>query len=210
MDFKNLILLEHPLIKHKLGYLRNQNTSTKVFRELVSELGSLLIYEASQGLPTHKAAVQTWAGEVVVNEISTKSISIVPVMRAGIGMLEGALSIFPNAAVHFLGLFRDENTAQPVVYYDKIKSLPNNNCTFILDPMLATGGTLARTISLLKEKGCSKIVVVSIIAAPEGVRKIFKEHKDVSIYCAELDQRLNKEKFIIPGLGDAGDRIYGT
>ena len=203
--------ITHPLIAHKLGLMRNANISSKDFRELASEVGNLLTYEATRTLPTERAVIESWSGEnVEVKQIKGKKITVVPILRAGLGMLEGVLKLIPNAKISVVGLYRDEETLQPVAYFDKVVKNIDERTALIVDPMLATGGTLISTIDLLKEKGCKNIMGLFLVAAPEGIRSVVDKHPDVDIFTAAIDQRLDENGYILPGLGDAGDKIFGT
>jgi uracil phosphoribosyltransferase len=203
-------VVDHPLVKHKLGLMRRSDVSTKDFRELASELARLLTYEATKDLKTEKRTIQGWAGEVTVERIKGKKITVVPILRAGLGMMGGVLDLIPSAKVSVVGLFRNEETLEPVKYYEKMTGRIEERIALILDPMLATGGTLHATIDMLKAAGCHTIRGIFIVAAPEGIRRIEKAHPDVDIYAAAVDERLNEVGYILPGLGDAGDKIFGT
>lgn len=203
--------ITHPLIAHKLGLMRNANVSSKDFRELASEVGNLLTYEATRTLPTERATIESWSGDQVeVKQIKGKKITVVPILRAGLGMLEGVLELIPNAKISVVGLYRDEETLQPVAYFDKVVKNIDKRTALIVDPMLATGGTLISTIDLLKEKGCKNIMGLFLVAAPEGIRSVVDKHPDVDIFTAAIDERLDENGYILPGLGDAGDKIFGT
>lgn len=201
---------KHPLIKHKLGLLRQKDISTKDFRDLASEIARLLTYEATKDLETETKTIQGWAGDVTVEKIKGKKITVVPILRAGLGMLDGVFDLIPSAKVTVVGFYRNEETLQPVQYYVKTASAMEKRMALILDPMLATGGTLMATIDLLKKAGCQTIRGLFLVAAPEGIKKITNAHPDVDIYVAGLDERLNDSGYILPGLGDAGDKIFGT
>ncbi|MFP4315170.1 MAG: uracil phosphoribosyltransferase [Desulfovibrionales bacterium] len=203
-------IVDHPLVKHKLGLMRKHDISTKNFRELASELARLLTYEATKDLEMEQKTVQGWAGSVEVEKIKGKKITVVPILRAGLGMLDGVLDLIPTAKVSVVGLYRDEDSLQPVRYYVKLAKSIEIRQALILDPMLATGGTLLATIDLLKEAGCPIIKGLFIVAAPEGIKRLEERHPDVDIYVAAVDERLNDIGYIIPGLGDAGDKIFGT
>jgi len=205
-----VFVAKHPLVKHKLGMLRKHDVTTKNFRELASELARLLTYEATGDLATETRTIQGWAGQVDVEVIKGKKITLVPILRAGLGMLDGALDLIPGAKVGVVGLYRNEETLEPVRYYVKLASEMHKRMALILDPMLATGGTLVSTIDLLKEAGCVNIRGIFLVAAPEGIDKVTKIHPDVDIYLAGVDDHLNDKGYIIPGLGDAGDKIFGT
>jgi len=200
----------HPLIKHKLGLMREKDVSTKDFRDLSSEVARLLTYEATKTLETETQTIQGWAGEVEVEKIKGKKITIVPILRAGLGMMDGVIDLIPSAKVSVVGFYRNEETLQPVQYYVKTASAMGERTALILDPMLATGGTLIATIDLLKEAGCKKIMGLFLVAAPEGIAKVEAKHPDVDIYVAAVDERLIEVGYILPGLGDAGDKIFGT
>ncbi len=201
---------DHPLIKHKLGLMRRKDISTKDFRELSSEVARLLTYEATKHLDTEKKTVEGWAGPVEIEEIKGKKITIVPILRAGLGMMDGVLDMIPSARVSVVGFYRDEQTLTPVQYYVKTASAMEERIALILDPMLATGGTLIATIDLLKQAGCTRIMGLFLVAAPEGIARLEEKHPDVDIYTAAVDERLNEVGYILPGLGDAGDKIFGT
>jgi uracil phosphoribosyltransferase len=203
-------LVDHPLIKHKLGLMRKDNISTKDFRDLANELSRLLTYEATKDLETETRTIQGWAGEVTVECIKGKKITVVPILRAGLGMMHGVLDLIPSARTSVVGLYRNEETLEPVRYYVKMTSNMEERIALILDPMLATGGTLVATIDLLKEAGCGQIRGLFLVAAPEGIQRLEKAHPDVDIYVAAIDEKLNDIGYILPGLGDAGDKIFGT
>lgn len=205
-----VFLEEHPLIKHKLGLIRQKDISTKDFRDLSSEVARLLTYEATKNLETEKRTIEGWAGNVDVEKIKGKKITIVPILRAGLGMMNGVFDLIPSAKVSVVGFYRNEETLQPVQYYVKTASSMEKRIALILDPMLATGGTLIATIDLLKEAGCKTIKGLFLVAAPEGIAKVKEKHPDVDIYVAGIDERLNDIGYILPGLGDAGDKIFGT
>ena len=203
-------LVEHPLIRHKIGLMRGHDVSTKNFRELANELATLLTYEATKDLETETMTIRGWAGDVVVENIKGKKITVVPILRAGLGMMDGVLNLIPSARVSVVGLYRNEETLEPVRYYVKMTSNMEERIALILDPMLATGGTLVATIDLLKESGCRQIRGLFLVAAPEGLKRLEQVHPDVDIYVAAIDKNLNDIGYIIPGLGDAGDKIFGT
>lgn len=205
-----LCVVDHPLIKHKLGLMREHDITVKDFRDIASELASLLTFEATKDLETEKRTIKGWAGDVVVEGIKGKKITVVPILRAGLGMMAGVLDLIPSAKVSVVGLYRNEDTLEPVKYYVKMTSQIEDRIALILDPMLATGGTLIATIDMLKEAGCRKIRGIFLVAAPEGLKKVQKRHPDVDIYVAAVDERLNDIGYILPGLGDAGDKIFGT
>ena len=202
--------VKHPLVRHKLGILREKDISTKDFRELASEVGMLLAYEATRNLPAEKVWIESWAGPVEVERIKGKKFTIVPILRAGIGMMEGVLRAVPTARISVVGIYRDESTMQPVTYFKKLVQDIDQRKAVILDPMLATGGTLIATIDMLKEAGCKDIIGIFLVAAPEGIAKLQEKHPDVDIYVAAVDHCLDKNSYILPGLGDAGDKIFGT
>ncbi len=205
-----VFVVEHPLIRHKLGIMRKTSISTKDFRDLSSEIARLLTYEATKDLKTENRTIEGWAGPVEVERIKGKKITIVPILRAGLGMMNGVIDLIPSAKVSVVGLYRNEETLEPVRYYVKMTGKMEERIALILDPMLATGGTLLATIDLLKESGCRKIKGLFLVAAPEGVRKVEARHPDVEIYAASIDDKLNDIGYILPGLGDAGDKIFGT
>ncbi len=203
--------IDHPLIQHKIGLMRDANISSKHFRELASEIGNLLTYEATRDLPTETATVTDWRNQQTeIKQIKGKKITIVPILRAGLGMLDGVMKLLPNAKVSVVGLYRNEETLQPVAYFDKVVKDVDVRTALIVDPMLATGGTLLATIDLLKQKGCQHIIGLFLVAAPEGIQAVTAKHPDVEIYVAAIDQCLNEKGYILPGLGDAGDKIFGT
>lgn len=203
--------IKHPLIQHKIGLMRHADVSSKDFRELASEVGNLLTYEATRNIPTEESTVPGWTGdEIPVKRIKGKKITVVPILRAGLGMLDGVLALIPNAKISVVGLYRDEETLQPVPYFDKVVSNIDRRVALIVDPMLATGGTLIATIDLLKSKGCKQIMGLFLVAAPEGIKAVTDAHPDVDIYTAAIDDHLNEKGYILPGLGDAGDKIFGT
>ena len=203
-------IVDHPLIKHKLGFMRKHDVTVKDFRDLASELASLLTYEATKDLETEMKTIQGWAGSVEVERIKGKKITVVPILRAGLGMMDGVLNLIPSAKVSVVGLYRNEETLEPVKYYVKMTSMMAERIALILDPMLATGGTLCATIDFLKESGCKKIRGIFLVAAPEGIERVKEKHPDVDVYVAAVDERLNDIGYILPGLGDAGDKIFGT
>ena len=203
--------ITHPLVQHKIGLMRDASISSKDFRELASEIGNLLTYEATRDLPTEATTVTDWNNyQSPIVQIKGKKITIVPILRAGLGMLDGVMHIIPNAKVSVVGLYRNEETLEPVAYFDKVIKDVDIRTALIVDPMLATGGTALATIDLLKKKGCKKIIGLFLVAAPEGIERVQAKHPEVEIYVAAIDQCLNEKGYIIPGLGDAGDRIFGT
>ena len=205
-----IVEVRHPLVQHKIGLMRDASLSTKDFRELANELGELLAYEATADLETEAHTLAGWAGPVTVQRIAGAKITLVPILRAGLGMLGGVLSLIPAARVSVVGLQRDEETLKPVSYFEKFVDCMDERPALIIDPMLATGGSMVATIDLLKEKGCRNIKALVLVAAPEGVKAVNEAHPDVTIYTAALDSHLNEHGYIIPGLGDAGDKIFGT
>lgn len=202
--------VKHPLIQHKLGLLRKADLSTKQFRELSSEVARLLTYEATKDLETETITVTGWAGPVPVQQIKGKKITVVPILRAGLGMMNGVLDMIPSAKVSVVGLYRNEETLEPVAYYQKFAGGMEERIALIIDPMLATGGSLLATIEMLKASGCQRIKGLFLVAVPEGIERITAAHPDVEIYVASIDERLNEHGYILPGLGDAGDKIFGT
>ncbi|MFJ4373470.1 uracil phosphoribosyltransferase [Pseudomonas japonica] len=202
--------IRHPLIRHKLGLMRRADISTKNFRELAQEVGALLTYEATQDLPLESYEINGWCGKVQVEKIAGKKITVVPILRAGIGMLEGVLSLIPGAKVSAVGVARNEETLEAHTYLEKLAPEIDQRLALIIDPMLATGGSMVATIDLLKRAGCKDIRAMVLVAAPEGIAVVEKAHPDVQLYTASIDQRLNEDGYIIPGLGDAGDKIFGT
>lgn len=202
-------VIDHPVIKHKLALLRDENTDTKTFRELVDEIAVLLAYEASRNFETKEVSVKTPLGQST-DKVLEKETGIVTIFRAGLGMIAGALKVFPNAHVGHIGITRDENTLEPVQYYAKYLDEMKRNNVIVFDPMLATGGTACKAISLLKEKGANSISLVCIVSTEQGVAKINLNHPDVPIYTAVVDPILNEDGYIVPGVGDAGDRLFGT
>ena len=203
-------VMDHPLIQHKIGILRNKETGSKEFRELASEIAMLMCYEATRHLPLRDEEVETPICKTTVKQIAGKTMGIVPILRAGLGMVDGMLSMVPTAKVGHVGLYRDPETLQPVEYYCKLPYDAPDREIFVLDPMLATGGSANAAIQFIKDKGVTQIHFMCLIAAPEGVAALQKAHPDVDIYIAALDEKLNDHAYIIPGLGDMGDRLYGT
>jgi uracil phosphoribosyltransferase len=202
-------LIDHPCVQHKLAVIRDVDTGHKAFRELATEITKFVCYEALKNIKTKEVRVATPVGEATCRKIDT-DIVVIPILRAGIGMLEGILELVPTARVGFVGLYRDENTKLPVTYYERYPPQIKGGTCIVIDPMLATGGSTAAAISLLKEKGADNIVVVCIVTCPEGIDLVEEAHPDVRIYAAAIDERLNEKKYIVPGLGDAGDRLFGT
>ncbi|WIH03722.1 uracil phosphoribosyltransferase [Xanthomonas translucens pv. graminis] len=205
-----IVEVRHPLVQHKIGLLRDAALSTKGFRELVTELGTLLGYEATADLETETHTMDGWAGPTEVQRIAGAKITLVPILRAGLGMLPGVLALIPTARVSVVGLQRDEETLQPVPYFERLTGRLEERDALILDPMLATGGTLIATVDMLKRAGARRIKGIFLVAAPEGLQALQAAHPDVEIYTAAIDDHLNDKGYILPGLGDAGDRIFGT
>ncbi len=203
-------VMDHPLIKHKISYIRNEEVGTKEFREVVGEIAALMCYEATRNLKLQDVKIKTPICETIGKELTGKKLAVVPILRAGLGMVDGMLSLIPTAKVGHIGLYRDPETYEPVEYYCKLPADCEEREVFVVDPMLATGGSSAAAIQLLKNRGVKNIRFLCIIAAPEGVKRMQEEHPDVDLYIGALDERLNEHKYIIPGLGDAGDRIFGT
>lgn len=209
-DYKNVHILDHPLIRHKLAIIRNKDTDTKNFREIISEIATLMAYESFKDVPTQEIEVETPLEKVTQTVVKENSIAIIPILRAGLGMVDGILTLFPAAKVGHIGLYRDEETLEPQEYYCKLPVGIDEKVVMVVDPMLATGGSACDAIKMLKKRGCKKIKLMSIIAAPEGVTKVAEEYPDVEIFVSTLDRCLNENGYILPGLGDAGDRIFGT
>ena len=205
-----VVVMDHPQIQHKIGIIRRKEVGTKDFRQLISEIGNLITYEATRYLDLDEIEIETPICKTKVKELSGKKLAIIPILRAGLGMVEGMLSLVPSARVGHIGLYRDPVTAEPHEYYCKIPADCDKRDVFVVDPMLATGGSAVAAIQMLKDKGVKKIIMMCIIAAPEGVKAITDAHPDVDIYIGALDEKLNEKKYIVPGLGDAGDRIFGT
>lgn len=205
-----LHVLDHPLIQHKLSLMRDENTSSKDFRELLDEISMLMAYEVTRDLPTKIIEVQTPICKAQTRVISGKKLGLVPILRAGLGMVDGIMQLVPNARVGHVGLYRDPQTLEPVEYYCKLPSDVEERDLIVLDPMLATGGSASAAIGFIKKRNCRNIKLVCLIAAPEGVARIQKNHPDVDIFVAALDECLNEHGYIVPGLGDAGDRLFGT
>ena len=204
------IELKHPLVEHKLAILRDKKTGTKEFREIVSELATILCYEAMKGAETYETEIETPIEKMKTHKINENRYAFVPILRAGTGMLDGIINVIPNAKIGHIGMYRDEETLKPNVYFFKVPKDIDKREVIILDPMLATGGSGLDAIELLKKEGVTKIKFLCIIAAPEGLKAVEKAHPDVQIYCASIDDHLNERGYIVPGLGDAGDRIFGT
>ncbi|KFZ38644.1 uracil phosphoribosyltransferase [Shewanella mangrovi] len=205
-----VVEVKHPLVRHKIGLMREGDISTKRFRELASEVGSLLTYEATADLMTEKVTIEGWNGPVEVEQIKGKKVTVVPILRAGLGMMDGVLENIPSARISVVGMYRDEETLEPVPYFEKFASELEERLALVVDPMLATGGSMIATIDLLKQRGCSNIKALVLVAAPEGIKALEAAHPDVELYCASVDRCLNEQGYILPGLGDAGDKIFGT
>ncbi|MGG1552494.1 uracil phosphoribosyltransferase [Paenibacillus ferrarius] len=205
-----LFICDHPLIQHKLTYIRDENTTTKDFRALVDEVATLMVYEITRDIPLEQVDVKTPVTTAKSNVISGRMLGLIPILRAGLGMVDGVLKLIPAAKVGHVGLYRDEKTLQPVEYYVKLPKDVLERDLLVIDPMLATGGSANAAIEVLKKRGCSRIKLMCLIAAPEGVKAVQETHPDVDIYVAALDSHLNEHGYIVPGLGDAGDRLYGT
>ena len=204
------VIMDHPLIQHKIGYIRRTDTGTKSFRETISEIATLICYEATRDLQLSEVKIQTPICETTVKELKGKKMAIVPILRAGLGMVDGMLTLIPAAKIGHIGLYRDPKTLKPVEYYCKLPADCAEREVFVVDPMLATGGSSIAAIQMLKERGCKNIRFLCIIAAPEGVKAMQEAHPDVDMYIGSLDEKLNDHGYIVPGLGDAGDRIFGT
>lgn len=205
-----VIVMDHPLIQHKIGLIRREETGSKDFRALINEIAMLMCYEATRDLKLTEVEIKTPICNAIVKELKGKKLAIVPILRAGLGMVEGMLALIPAAKVGHIGLYRDPETLQPVEYYCKLPSDIEERTVFLTDPMLATGGTAEAAIGFLKDKGAKKITLLCVLSAPQGVEKVQKMHPDVDIYTAAYDNSLNDHGYIVPGLGDAGDRIFGT
>ena len=203
-------VLDHPLIQHKLSILRNKDTGVKEFRELVSEIAGLMCYEATRNLPTEEVLVETPVATAKCRVLAGKKLAIIPILRAGLGMVDAMVDLIPSAKIGHIGLYRDPDTHQPVEYYCKLPEDIENRQVFVVDPMLATGGSAIAAIDFLKQHGCKNIIMMNIIGCPEGIKTVQEAHPDVDIYLAACDERLNDHAYILPGLGDAGDRIFGT
>jgi len=202
--------INHPLVRHKIGLMREADISTKKFRELTAELARLLTYEACQHFPLELITIRGWAGEVEIEQIKGKKVTIVPILRAGIGMLDGVLDMIPNAKVSIVGMMRNEETLQPHAYFEKFVGRLDERTALLIDPMLATGGSMVAAADMLKRNGCPRIKALTLVAAPEGIRLMEDRHPDIDIYTASIDSHLNEDGYIVPGLGDAGDKIFGT
>jgi len=207
---ENVFIFDHPLIQHKISLLRDKNTNTKEFRELVSEISMLMGYEVTRDMPLKEVEIETPIGVARTKVISGKKLGIVPILRAGLGMVDGMLKLLPMAKVGHIGLYRDPETFEPIEYYCKLPVDANEREMVVLDPMLATGGSASAAIEFIKKRGVSSIKLMCLIASREGIRRINEDHPDVAIYCAAVDEELNDHAYIVPGLGDAGDRLFGT
>ncbi|SEW06924.1 uracil phosphoribosyltransferase [Ruminococcaceae bacterium KH2T8] len=206
----NVFVFDHPLIQHKVSLLRDKNTSTKEFRELVSEIAMLMAYEVTRDLPMKEVEIETPVATAKVKMLAGKDIAIVPILRAGLGMVDGMVELIPNVRVGHIGLYRDPVTVEPVEYYCKLPEDIAEREVILLDPMLATGGSASAAITFLKKRGIENIKFMCLIAAPEGINRVVTDHPDVRIFCAARDEKLNDHSYIVPGLGDAGDRLFGT
>ena len=205
-----IVVMDHPLIQHKIGVIRRTETGTKDFRQTISEIANLICYEATRELKLADVEIETPICKTTVKELAGKKLAVVPILRAGLGMVDGMLQLIPAAKVGHIGLYRDPDTLEPVEYYCKLPEDCSQREVFVVDPMLATGGSSSAAIRMLKERGCRNIHFMCIIAAPEGVERTKKDHPDVDLYIGAMDERLNEHGYIVPGLGDAGDRIFGT
>ncbi|QUM75420.1 uracil phosphoribosyltransferase [Moritella sp. 24] len=205
-----VVEVKHPLVRHKLGLMRAADISTKRFRELATEVGSLLTYEATADLELEQKTIEGWNGDVTVDQIKGKKVTVVPILRAGLGMMDGVLEHMPSARVSVVGIYRDEETLEAVSYFEKIVHSIDERLAIVVDPMLATGGSMIATLDLLKAKGCKRIKVLILVAAPEGLKALEEAHPDIELYTASVDERLDEKGYIVPGLGDAGDKIFGT
>ena len=205
-----VIVLDHPLIHHKLAIMRNKNTGTREFRELVNEVAGLMCYEATRDLPTEEVMVETPITTAKCRMLAGKKLAIVPILRAGLGMVDAMVDLIPSAKIGHIGLYRDPETHEPVEYYCKLPDDIENRIVFVVDPMLATGGSAVAAIDFLKKHGCKNIVMMNIIGCPEGIQRVTEAHPDVDLYVATCDEKLNEHAYIVPGLGDCGDRIFGT
>ena len=206
----NVYVLDHPLIQHKLAILRDKNTGTKEFRALVNEIAGLMCYEATRNLPTREVDVQTPITTARCRMLAGKKLAIVPILRAGLGMVDAMVDLIPSAKIGHIGLYRDPETHEPVEYYCKLPEDIGKRQVYLVDPMLATGGSAVAAIDFLKKRGCKSIIMMNIIGCPEGIKRVNEAHPDVDIYMAACDEKLNEHAYIVPGLGDAGDRIFGT
>ena len=207
---ENVYIMDHPLIQHKIGLIRRKETGSKDFRQLISEIAMLMCYEATRDLKLTDVEIETPISKMTAKELAGKKLAVVPILRAGLGMVDGMLSMIPAAKVGHIGLYRNEETLEPVEYYCKLPKDCAEREVFVVDPMLATGGSATAAITMLKNKGVKKIRFMCIVAAPQGIERMQKEHPDVDLYVGALDDHLNENGYIVPGLGDAGDRIFGT
>lgn len=210
MEYKNVFIFDHPLIKHKISILRDKRTGMKEFRELVEEITTIMTYESMRDVTLVPVTVETPLERTTQYRVPEESVAIVPILRAGLGMVNGVHKVFPTARVGHIGMYRDEETLEPQEYYCKLPDGIEKKTVFLVDPMLATGGSACDALSALKKRGCKNIKMMSIIAAPEGIEKVATEHPDVNVYVSTLDRELNANGYILPGLGDAGDRLFGT
>lgn len=210
MQEGNTFIFNHPLIQHKISLMRDKNTSTKDFRELVDEVSMLMVYEVTKDFPLHDVEIETPMAKMTAKKLTDKKVSLVPILRAGLGMVQGVQRLLPNARVGHIGLYRDHDTHQPVEYYCKLPDDVADSTVIVLDPMFATGGSATAAIDFLKQRGCTDLRLVCLVAATPAVERMAKEHPDVKVYCAALDHVLDENCYIVPGLGDAGDRIFGT
>ncbi|WP_192036826.1 uracil phosphoribosyltransferase [Halomonas sp. YLGW01] len=203
--------INHPLVKHKLGLMRANDISTKSFRELAGEVAKLLTYEATQDLELESTTIEGWSDEPIqIEQIKGKKVTIVPILRAGLGMLDGVTDLIPSARISVVGLYRDEETLEAVPYFAKFANDLEERQAIVIDPMLATGGTMVATLDMLRERGCQQVKVIVLVAAPEGIKRVQESYPDIEIYTAAVDERLDENGYIVPGLGDAGDKIFGT
>lgn len=209
-DYPNVTILDHPLIRHKIAILRDVKTGMKEFRELVEEITTLMVYESFKNVPTKKVMVQTPLELTEQTMVADNAVAVVPILRAGLGMVNGVHTLFPTARVGHIGMYRDEETLEPHEYYCKLPDGIENSVAILLDPMLATGGSASAAIGFLKARGCKNIMLMSIIAAPVGIETVAEAHPDVQVFVSTLDRQLNEHGYILPGLGDAGDRLFGT
>ena len=209
-DYSNVTILDHPLIRHKIAILRDVNTGMKEFRELVEEITTLMVYESFKHVPTKKVMVQTPLELTEQTMVADNAVAVVPILRAGLGMVNGVHKVFPTARVGHIGMYRNEETLEPCEYYCKLPDGIEHKTVILVDPMLATGGSACDALAALKKRGCKNIRMMSIIAAPQGVERVAREHPDVRVYISTLDRGLNENGYILPGLGDAGDRLFGT
>ncbi|MFC0267360.1 uracil phosphoribosyltransferase [Kushneria aurantia] len=207
----NVHTIDHPLVKHKLGLLRSGGISTKHFRELANELATLLTYEATQGLELVEEPAEGWNGTPIrIEQIKGKKVTIVPILRAGLGMLDGVTTLLPSARISVVGLYRNEETLEPVPYFEKFVQDLDERLAIVIDPMLATGGSMVATLDMLKAKGCQRIKVIVLVATPEGIARVSRSHPEIELYTAAVDEGLDSNGYIVPGLGDAGDKLFGT